>query len=476
MKKNKILTIAGEKNKRKNRLYILGAIGAITVVSFVFCMYYNIIVHHEFFTTDNYTEALSAFIVLFLMYLTLFIYEKYISKSFEESLKPYFISLFTSFLTLVLSVTLMKYVSEFFIPFVFLFLVLSALTNTRTSMFCLFVTLLALSFVVINGNGVYNVTKALYGGLFGAVGGALAVFSVKKSYKRINIVLYNMFLGFISSAFAALYAFLSGAFPIGDAVWMFTSTALSVALFMILIPLLEKSFDISTDFRLSEYLTLKNPVLRELKEKAPGTYHHSLMVATLAEICAEAIGENPMLARAGAYYHDVGKIKAPEFFGENQTDGYNPHDELIPEISASKIIAHTKNGVQILKDNGFPKEIIRVAEEHHGTTPVNFFYNKAKNMTEGSLASYNYVYENDKPSNKISALIMICDTVESAVRANQSADLADLIKKLIKDKMNLEQFDSCDISLKDIETIQKTLAEVIPQVFHARIRYQATKE
>ena len=189
------------------------------------------------------------------------------------------------------------------------------------------------------------------------------------------------------------------------------------------------------------------------------------------------VRKNPLLARAAAYYHDIGKTKAPEFFSENQTDGYNPHDELIPEVSASKITAHTVDGVEILRANRFPEEIVRAAEEHHGNSPVSFFYNKAQNMTEGGgLGTVNYVYDNHRPSTKISAVIMICDTVESAVRSSPGDNLKGFIHKLIKDKLDLGQFSECDISMKDLERIEATILETIPKMFHSRIRYNTPAE
>ncbi|MDR1939612.1 MAG: HDIG domain-containing protein, partial [Clostridiales bacterium] len=172
------------------------------------------------------------------------------------------------------------------------------------------------------------------------------------------------------------------------------------------------------------------------------------------------------------YYHDIGKIKAPEFFIENQFDGYNPHDELLPEVSAGKIRAHTSYGAQILREHGFPDEIIRAAEEHHGTSPIVFFFNKAKKMTEGGLDAYDYTYENNKPSGKISAIIMICDAVESAVRAHSGEDIDALVPSLIKDKMDLGQFSECDLSMKDFAVIERTLIETMGQIYHARIKYK----
>jgi putative nucleotidyltransferase with HDIG domain len=469
--KTEVETSLVRKKNVGERIQFFKALWISAAVSLVLTLFYGFVLMRGGFARDNIVELITVFFILTLVYILLFAYEKYFAAALKDGLKPFIILLSVSAATVAASLASMKYVSAFFVPLAFLFLLCSALTNSRTAVFNLFTTAFALCFIVLNGGAVYDADGAVYGIICNVFAGALMIFASGKNGKRINILLYNILFGFIAAALGALAAFFYG-FKF-ETVWLFASVAVSVAVFWFLLPIMEKMFDVCTDFRIYEYTTPSNPVLKELKEKAPGTYHHSMMVASLAEACAEAIGENPLIARAAAYYHDIGKIKAPEFFGENQLDGYNPHDELIPEVSASKIIAHTKNGVQILKEKGFPMEIVRAAEEHHGTSPVNFFYYKAKSMTEGGLESTNYVYDNDKPTTKISAILMICDTVESAVRANQNADAAEeLIAKLIKEKIDLGQFSECGISLKDIEVIKKTLGESIPRIFHSRVRYQ----
>ncbi|MDR2091599.1 MAG: HDIG domain-containing protein [Clostridiales bacterium] len=471
--------LAPKKDKRA-RAQFFKALGLNAAVSCVLTLFYAFAVRGGFGTgwdRESITEVITVFFVLTLVYILLFAYEKYFAEALKgNSIKPFAVSLLISAATVGASLAFMKYVSVFFVPIAFLFLLCAALVGLRTAIFNLFTTALALCFIVLNNNGVYDVNGAICGILCNTFTGALMIFASGKNGKRVDILFYNVFFGFIAAAISTVYATLSYEFSTENALWLFASVVASVAVFWLLLPVFDKIFDVCTDFRIFEYTNPANPVLKELKEKAPGTYHHSIMVASLAEACAEAVGENPLLARASAYYHDIGKIKAPEFFGENQFDGYNPHDELIPEVSASKIIAHTKNGVQILKEKGFPEEIVRAAEEHHGTSPVNFFYNKAKYMTEGGLESTDYVYDNHKPTTKISAILMICDTVESAVRANQSADTEALIAKLIKDKIDMGQFNECDISLKDIEIIKKTLVESIPHMFHSRVRYQTEKK
>ncbi|MDR2046463.1 MAG: HDIG domain-containing protein [Clostridiales bacterium] len=461
------------KDGSKKRPQFFIALPVTAGAALVPTLFYLFAVRVEFVDRENYAELIAMFLVLLLVYAVLFAYEKYFSMSLSGGIKPFAVALCISALTITASLTLMKYVSVFFVPTAFLFLLCASLTNVRTAMFNLFITAFAICFIVLNSRGVYEIDDGIYGVLCNTLGGALMIFAAGKNGKRLNILVYNLLFGFIAASFALIYAVVSYDYTVTDGLMQFVSISASVVLFWTLLPVFDRLFDVCTDFRIFEYINPKNPVLKELREKAPGTYYHSVAVAALAENCAEAIGENPMLARAAAYYHDVGKMKAPEFFIENQKNNYNPHDELIPEVSASKIIAHTKNGVQILKERRFPLEIVRAAEEHHGTSPVIFFYNKAKNMTEGNLAALNYTYDNDKPTSKISAVIMICDTVESAVRANQSADAAALISNLTDEKIASGQFSDCDISLKDIEIIKNTLLKNIPYIYHSRVRYQS---
>ncbi|MDR3292847.1 MAG: HDIG domain-containing protein [Clostridiales bacterium] len=465
-----------EERRKIGWISFLIALSVDVGAAVLFCIVYAFaVIGVGDFKTDSLKELAAAFFILTQTYIVMYFYERSVLKVLKNGVKKHIVSVAVSLFTLTVSVILMKYVHEFFVPLAFMLLVTATLSSARTAMLNLLLIIFSLIFLVFNAGGQYGIEMgpALYGTLVNGICAMLMVFSMFKSYKRIYVVLLNAGFSLIGAGFAFLYGLLSNQINAEATGWLLLSNIASVTVFMLLIPVLEKIFDICTDLRISEFLTLKNSVLRQLQEKAPGTYNHSLMVATLAESCAEAIGENPLMARAAAYYHDVGKIKAPEFFSENQFDGYNPHDELPPEVSANKITAHTKNGVQILKENGFPEELIRIAEEHHGNSPVGFFYYKAKTITEdGNPEIDGYTYENKKPSTKISAIIMICDTVESAVRANYEADLKAYITRLVRDKIRLGQFDECDISFQDVDTIINTLADIIPQVFHSRIKYQ----
>jgi uncharacterized domain HDIG len=260
-----------------------------------------------------------------------------------------------------------------------------------------------------------------------------------------------------------------------NALWVVVANCISVVLYMPLVPILESVFNVITDFKLDELCSFSEPLLKRLATEAPGTFNHSIVVGNLAENCALAIGEDTHLARAGSYYHDVGKLRSPEFFIENQTDGYNPHDDLIPEVSVSMITKHTKNGAQLIREAHLPEELAHIANEHHGTSPVNYFYYKAQKITEGKLGDEEYRYDGPRPTTKISAIIMICDTVEAASRAIQPENteaLSKLVDKLVKEKLDLMQFDECAITMNDLAVIKKTIVDILPGIHHARIEYK----
>ena len=256
------------------------------------------------------------------------------------------------------------------------------------------------------------------------------------------------------------------------------SVAAAVA-FMPLVAIFEGIFNIPDDFRLSELCNLSNPLLKRLASEAPGTFNHSLVVGNLAEACASAIGENPNMARCAAYYHDIGKLKAPLYFSENQST-YNPHDELIPEVSVSMITSHTLFGEILARQNRLPSDIVDVCRQHHGTSPVGYFYRKALSLKEdGELAVNKYTYSGPKPQTKIAAIIMIADTVEAAMRAympDTKEEYEGRITRLVDEKIELRQFDECPITMDDIAVIKRTIIEVLPSIHHRRVDYDKRKK
>lgn len=257
----------------------------------------------------------------------------------------------------------------------------------------------------------------------------------------------------------------------------FVSGISSAILTIGLLPFFEAGFGVLSTMKLIELSSPNHPLLRKILTEAPGTYHHSVMVANLAETACEAIGANGLLARVGCYYHDIGKTKRPQFFIENQMNIDNPHDKLKCTTSRDIIIAHVTDGVKILKKHKMPKEIIDIAEQHHGTTLLKFFYYKAKEAGE-DVKEEDFRYPGPKAQTKESAVVGIADSVEAAVRSMKHPTrekIESLVKSIIHSRMNEDQFSECDITMKELDTVEKILCETLNGIFHSRIEYPDLK-
>lgn len=252
---------------------------------------------------------------------------------------------------------------------------------------------------------------------------------------------------------------------------------MSTVFFLTILPIFEGIFNCLTVFRLRELTSSDAKILKKLKAEAPGTYNHSMMVAQLAEASAAAIGEDVDYARAAALYHDVGKLHYPEHFTENQGE-YNLHDELTPELSADIIRSHAKDGYTLIRANHLPEFLADVAIQHHGTMPIRYFYAKALKLTDGELNIEDFSYLGPKPQTKIAAIIMIADAAEAAVRAtnSRSPEAAEkAIRAVIEERMDLEQFSECEITMVDLTKIRLALVNTLTGVYHHRIKYPNIK-
>ncbi len=237
---------------------------------------------------------------------------------------------------------------------------------------------------------------------------------------------------------------------------------------------LEYAFNITTDMKLLELANPTQPLLKELMVNAPGTYNHSIMTGNLVESVAPQVGANPLLARAGAYYHDIGKTKRPFFFVENQY-GDNPHDRTQPNLSYLIISAHVKEGIELAKKHRLPQEIIDIIAQHHGTTLVSYFYSRAKESAKhADVAEDQYRYQGEKPKSKEAALIMLADAVEAAARSLTKPTrnrIEQVVRKIIKERMYDGQLDECRLTLGDLETITLGYAQTLTTMYHSRIEY-----
>ncbi len=235
-------------------------------------------------------------------------------------------------------------------------------------------------------------------------------------------------------------------------------------------------FGITTSLQLMELARPTHPLFRQLLIKAPGTYHHSILISNMAERAAEAIGADALLTRVGAYYHDVGKTLRPYFFTENQTDGQNPHENLDPQTSAEIIIGHTSEGIELARRYRLPDKVISFIPEHHGTTLVAYFYRRAAQAYEGEdeLDDSTFRYPGPKPQSKETAILMLADAVEAWSRANRPTtqpEMERVIRQVINDRLISGQLDQTELTLKDLDGIRQAFASILTGVYHPRVQY-----
>jgi putative nucleotidyltransferase with HDIG domain len=251
----------------------------------------------------------------------------------------------------------------------------------------------------------------------------------------------------------------------------------SVILYLAVLPVFEILFNCLTAFRVRELTANDAKLLRKLQREANGTYNHSHSVAQLAEACAASLGEDVDYARAAALYHDVGKLHQPEYFTENQW-GYNVHDELTPELSADIVRSHAQDGYDLITSHRLPQFLADVAVQHHGTLPITYFYYKAMKLTDGEVNIEEFSYPGPKPQTKIAAIIMIADAAEAAVRSlkdRTTEEVEKCVRKIIEERMDLEQFSECDITMSDLTQIRMTIVNVMTGVYHHRVKYPKIK-
>ncbi|WP_410208016.1 HD family phosphohydrolase [Fusobacterium sp.] len=248
---------------------------------------------------------------------------------------------------------------------------------------------------------------------------------------------------------------------------------LSGMLTIALLPYFEKTFNILTIFRLLELGDLSHPLLKKISIEAPGTFQHSMMVATLSENAAASIGANAVFCRVASYYHDLGKTKRPKFYVENQENGINPHNKISPFMSTLIITSHTKDGAELAKEYQIPKEIRDIMYEHQGTTFLAYFYNAAKKL-DPNVEKDEFRYSGPKPKTKESAIIMLADSIEAAIRSldeKTPMNMESMIRKIISGKIEDNQLSEANLTFQEIEVIVKTFVKTLVSIHHVRIKY-----
>ncbi|MFA7673877.1 MAG: HDIG domain-containing metalloprotein [Clostridia bacterium] len=316
------------------------------------------------------------------------------------------------------------------------------------------------------------------------IGSIAGIYIVRNTNARVRLALSGLLLGLINCAVYISYMLLMTDItlfmPYSELLALMVSSLTSALICLAFLPVFEAFFNIVTPFKLMELSAPSRPLLKRLMVEAPGTYHHSLMVGNLAEEGADAIGANGLLARVGAYYHDIGKLNRPAFFGENQSSKTgNPHNTMTPQLSATIITSHTTEGAELARQAKLPPSIRDIIQEHHGTTQVQYFYHKAQSISDEPVVDDDYRYSGPKPRTKESACVMLADACEATIRSLETDNIIEIektIRKVIKNKRDDGQFDQCDLTLKDLDEILFAFMKVFTGYFHQRVKYPVENE
>lgn len=362
----------------------------------------------------------------------------------------------------------------YMVPFAILPIVVRTFFDSRTAIFTLFITTLLVGFYAPNN---YEFI------LLQVSAGIVAVFSLNKMHRRVHLVLAALF---VFATYAIVYTALNliheGTLILVNINMMkwFAISSVLIMLVYILIYIFEKLFGFVSDVTLIEISDSNQPLLRKLAEEAPGTFQHSMQIANLAEEVILKIGGNPFLVRAGALYHDIGKIAHPNFFIENQVVGMNPHDRLDFQKSAEVIIDHVKNGVRMAQKHKLPAPIVEFIATHHGTTKAKYFYLKHREEhPEENVDEKKFIYPGPLPHSKEAAVVMLVDGIEAASRSMKEKThdtLKELINKMIDQKIEDKQLDESDLTFRDIKTVKEVLLQKLLNIYHVRIEYPEDKK
>jgi len=355
----------------------------------------------------------------------------------------------------------------FVIPICILPLLLKAFFDSRVAFFVHSVTVMLLGFIVPNS----------YEFIFlNIIVGVITIISSDDLYKRANLFIT---VGQITAVYMISYF---SFFVIHEGnidnleIFNFLLFMLCGLLTLFVYPLIyiyEKVFNLVSDVSLLELSDTNSPLLKELSNKAPGTFHHSMNVANLAESSANEIGGNSMLARVGALYHDIGKMNNPSYFTENQVTGTNPHDKLSSLESVNIILDHVSKGVEMAKKNNLPNRIIDFIRTHHGTSVIHYFYENDLNLNLKPNIE-DYKYSGPKPFSKETALVMMCDSVEAATKSLENPDsekINSFVETIIDKQIENNQFENCSITFKDIKAIKNVIKKKLANIYHIRVEY-----
>jgi len=412
-------------------------------------------------------QALFVGMMLFFLYMFMTLFRKDILRSYKQTFSILFLEVVA--LIMMFFITQFEGLSVYILPYTILPILIRSFYDTRLALFAHIIAILLSAYFAPNN---YEFLILQLGA------GMISIFSFVGFRKRAQLFL-TIFTIFVTYCilFTAIALMKHGKISESETYmyfYFFISCFLTLLTFAFIF-IFEKIFGFHSDFTLLELTDTNSKLLKELSVKAPGTFQHSIQVANIAEAAISEIGGDPLLIRAGALYHDIGKMKEPLYFIENQVSGTNPHEKLSEEESARKIMDHVQNGVELVKKEKLPPVIINFIKTHHGTQQVQYFYkNFIKSHPDEEVDLSKFTYPGPTPNTKESAVLMMVDSVEAASRSIQDTDydkLSNLVDKIIDHQLKEKQFDNADITIKQINKVKQILKEKLVAIYHVRIEY-----
>ncbi len=404
------------------------------------------------------------FILLGAIYFSL-----YHKKTFGNLKNIVLVSLLSIFIILVSKLIVLSFASSYFIPLASVAMCLAILINYEIA--GIVTVILSLFIGIITGDKLFTTIVAMVGGMVG-------IYGVRQVRRRSQILTAGLLVGIAN--FACITAIgllqnLSYNVFLNNALWGIGNGILSSFIVMGILPVLEYSFNITTNISLLELSDLNHPLLKEMVLCAPGTYHHSLIVGNLAEAAADAIGANSLLARVGSYYHDIGKMKNAEYFTENKIESKDKHTTLQPKMSNLIITNHVKEGIELAKKYKLNLPIIDIIRQHHGNSLTFYFYQRAlEKHDENKVKEEEFRYPYPRPQSKEAAIVLLADSVEAASRTivePTAAKIEKMVHKIINNKFIDGQLDECNLTLKDLHKIAASFIRILVGIYHSRIDY-----
>lgn len=458
-KQGQNIVVRGEGRIKENQIKMLDSLGLLDTD-----------------TTDYKTYA-GATIIVFLSLLGLMLCLNNLDKNVFLDTKRLIIIYLVMLVGLLFSI-LAKIIGYIYAaPMLFVSIIISASVGYRPALLASAAFSAIASFMLAIG-GHNTAADACFMFISGIASGTVSALMLKDNSRRTHVLM----AGFTGSVISALTVIAAGMMVSNDTGLIFSNAAwssmggiISTLISIGLQPLLETLFNLPTQSRLIDLCNPKQPLMNRLLTEAPGTYHHSLVIANLAEACAEKVGANPYLARAGGYYHDIGKLKRPKYFKENQINQENILNENEPQVSATIITAHIRDGLVYAKQHRLPVELQNIIAEHHGNSLVMYFYSKAV-LQDGkeNVNEDDYRYDGVPPKSAEAAIVMLCDTIEAAVRSLKQPSMEEIEEftfKLIQQKIEDGQLRNAPLTMDDLHDIAESCAKVLYGVFHERVEY-----